>query len=201
MSITYQGLHISLGETIPDNAFIWRNDPEIFQWCRQYTLLSPEHHKRWVEKIGTCPHSKMFAIQEITGQGPDFPIGVCGLTNIDWQARHAEFSIYINRYNQRRGFGREALYALLRHGFEDFNLNKIWGEVFDGNPGKQIYISLGLTMLPGHPQHYYRNGEYIDTCFAVILKKDWDVNVINSGRDIGEPQWGYKVSKSVDLEC
>ena len=125
------GTGISLSADVPFlQARIWRNNREVFRWCRQYTGISPQAHSDWFEKMQTDPTIKMFAIYlDHPGyQTEDVCLGVCGLTSIDRVNQKAEFSLYIAPNHQKKGYGKKALYTLVKHGFEDHNLHRIWGE-------------------------------------------------------------------------
>jgi len=158
----------------------WRNDYHIYKWCRQVSILSEEDQYRWQDTIRDNPTIKMYCIQVLDlglshlEEECLVPVGVCGLTSINLIARHAEFSIYIGKEYQKKGYGQKALYTLIRHGFEEFNLNKIWGDVFVGNPGKKMLRNLHFKFAPGHEEHYFKNGQYINTELAYLFKRDFD---------------------------
>ena len=68
----------------------------------------------------------------------------------------------------------KTLFLLCQHGFDDFNLNKLWGEVFNTNVASLlIFKRMGFCPSPGHIQHYFRNGDYINTTFFNMLAPDW----------------------------
>jgi RimJ/RimL family protein N-acetyltransferase len=161
---------VKLGSVIPWEVFFWRNDKIIFDTCRQFTLISKDHHDKWLRKIENDSSIKMFSVLSDDGR----VIGVCGLTSIDWQARHAEISLYIAPEFQGKKYAKNTLKTLIKHAFEDFNLNKVWGEIFSTNT-KSIHIfkDIGFSITDGHTQHYYRNGEYIDSFIATLLRKDY----------------------------
>lgn len=168
---------------IPLQARKWRNLPEVWLWCRQFTLISEGQHQDWLERIDRDPTVKMFGIEAMIGPPrtnragklimPYRPIGVCGLTSIDRVNQNAEFSLYISPTYQRRGFARDALYLLLQHGFMDQNLNRIWGETYDGNPAWNLFASMGMTHEGTQREAYYRRGKFIDAHIWAITKGDY----------------------------
>lgn len=148
----------------------WRNDSRIWQYCRQTSLLLESDHQNWIKSLAGNSKNKMYSIHE-----DDLGIiGVCGLTNIDYIARHAEFSLYIDPTCQGKGYGEEALWLLTDHGFKAFNLNKIWGETFEHNPAQKMFKKVGYKIIPGHPHHYFKDGSYINSLFAIIYKDEWE---------------------------
>jgi len=157
-----------------EKMFNWRNNPEIYRWCRQSGPLTQEQHDRWFKWMQTDSNTRMFMITEpyvdYRDKNKEFCVGVCGLTNIDWIARHAEFSLYIDPLEQHKGYATEALKRLIEIGFNIYNLNKIWGETFEDNPARQLFEKLGMTSRPMHKAHYFKNGEFVDTYCCEIFK-------------------------------
>ena len=164
---------ISLTNHIPEDALLWRNNPIIQKWCRQYTLISLAQHKKWLEKIETDPSIKMFGIVNRKRSNEEHEIGVCGFTSIDKHNQSAEFSLYIAAHVQRQGFGKRALRALFEHGFLHMNFNRIWGEMFEGNPAEKTFITLGLKKEGTLRKSHYREGRFIDSHIYAILRNDW----------------------------
>jgi RimJ/RimL family protein N-acetyltransferase len=148
-------------------TYKWRNNFEIWKWCRQNDLLIYDNHSEWFDRIRKDPTIKMYGIETETNE----IIGVCGLTDIDRINQRAEFSLYIAPEIQRMGYGRKALKTLFSHGFLNQNLNLIWGETFDQNPALSLFKSLGMRVGGVRPQHYFREGNFIDA-HLVSLSRD-----------------------------
>jgi len=168
--IYYPDQKVYLGADIPVMARYWRNSRGIFKWCRQYTLRSEEEQSQWLKSIQGNETVKMFSIKDVGGQND---VGVCGLTSIDKQNQKAEFSLYIAQEYQRRGYAKSALYTLLRHGFFDMNLNRIWGETFEGNPAIKLFHKLGMITEGTMRETYYKEGNWLDSHIVSILRKDF----------------------------
>lgn len=161
--------NVSLGPDIPHNAREWRNHPDIRKWCRQHTLISVAHHNAWIERIKTDESIKMFSI-EANGVS----VGVTGLTSINRINQTAEFSLYIAPPYQRRGYARGALTLLLMHGFWEQNLNRIWGETFEGNPARNLFIDIGMRWEGLLEDAYYREGRFIHCNLFAMTKKGFN---------------------------
>lgn len=145
----------------------WRNHHAIWKWCRQNDLLIYDNHEEWFDKIRKDPTIKMYSISNCYGEF----VGVCGLTDIDRINQRAEFSLYIGLEWQLKGYARAALKTLFSHGFLNQNLNLIWGETFDGNPALSLFKSLGMNVDGVRPQHYFREGKFIDA-HLISLSRD-----------------------------
>lgn len=164
---------VGLGDVPVDQARHWRNLPAVWHWCRQYTHLSEGDHERWVERLHSDPSIKMFGVYDETStRASGDAVGVCGFTSIDRINQSAEFSLYINPAVQGRGFGRAALLTLLHHGFHDHNLQRIWGEVFEGNPAMRMFTALGFVVEGTRRKSYFRAGRFIDSVLISILREE-----------------------------
>lgn len=163
-----RGKTVNLTADIPNQAREWRNDREIWQWARQFTLIDERSHARWLEKISSDASTKMFGVYvAYTG------VGVCGLSDIDKQNQSAEFSIYIAKPYQGLGYGKDALVTLFRHGFLDMNLYRIWGETYQSNPAYKLFLSVGMKDEGIARKAYYRNGEFIDAHRIGLLRSEF----------------------------
>jgi RimJ/RimL family protein N-acetyltransferase len=156
---------------LPDNETLlsWRNSPRIFKTCRQFTIISKEAQEKWRANQDADPSIKMFGLYD------DFGVcdGVCGFTSIDLINRKAEFSLYISPNNQGKGYAKEALYVLFRHGFEAFNLELIYGETFAFNKALKLFEDFGMIKEATLRNRYYREGKYIDVHIISITKKEF----------------------------
>ena len=107
----------------------WRNKNEVRKTTREYRLLSMINQKKWLEKIQleNPPSSIMFGVIN----KKNLLIGVCGLTYIDWKNKHAEISCYLKLKNwQKTKESKDTIETLMKYGFNELNLNRIWSEVF-----------------------------------------------------------------------
>lgn len=158
------------------DLYHWRNDYNIWRYCRQSDLLTEGSHEKWYQGQLLGDHkNKMYSIifQDIDNQ-VNHAIGVCGLTSIDICNRNAEFSLYIASKFQKSGFGKAALITLISHGFYNLNLENIWGESFEFNPARNMFKNIGMQEDGRRRNFYYKEGKYIDAYLYSILRKEWD---------------------------
>lgn len=151
----------------------WRNEHDIWKNCRQHDLISEVHQQRWFERIN-APDSteKMYSIN-ISDDGYKKLVGVCGLTSINRTNQSAEFSLYIAPHYQNSGYGPIALHELVNHGFKNLNLNRIWGEVFAGNPALNVFLLEGFIAEGCLRQSYFRDGKFIDSYIISALRSEY----------------------------
>jgi RimJ/RimL family protein N-acetyltransferase len=147
-------------------TYSWRNDYRVWKWCRQNDVLIFQNHVDWFDKITKDNSIRMYAIHSDSG----YPVGICGLTEIDRTNQRAEFSIYIGPSYQKNGFATAALKTLLSHGFLNQNLNVIWGETFVGNHAYDMFLKVGMKHDGTRREFYYKEGQFID-CNLVSMTK------------------------------
>jgi len=165
------GQKIVLTANIPEQAREWRNDHRVWQWCRQYTLIDKLSHERWLEKISSDPTIKMFGISSLPGK---IDVGVCGFTSICLLNRKAEFSLYIVPEFQGKGYGKDALWTLLTHGFNDWGFNRIYGETYSDNDAFKMFLGLRMKVEGTMRGSYMRGGKMIDSIIVSMLKPEFD---------------------------
>ena len=149
---------------------MWRNDPAVYKYCRQHTFLSEDDHERWLTSLSSRGDVKMFGVYINSNDA----VGVCGLTSIETINQTAEFSLYIGPTYQGRGYGKTALLELLKVGFFELNLNRIWGETFEENPAAKLFENVGMTNEGRLRQTYYKAGKHIDSYIYSILRSEYD---------------------------
>jgi RimJ/RimL family protein N-acetyltransferase len=165
------GFGVQLGPLRAENLELyrnWRNDSSVRYWCRQSDLISQSEQVRWFERQDLDPTIKMYEILKVGG-----PVGVCGLTSMDLIARRAEFSLYIGPNHHRKGLGELGLRTLLAHGFNNYGLNGIWGETFEGNPAAALFEKVGMKKEGTRRQFYFKGGRYLDAHLYSILWPEW----------------------------
>lgn len=169
--LTYDGVSLRRisREDLP-KLFAWRNDPRVYQTCRQCEPLHWANHEKWFDAQSQDETMSMFVVTAPQTE----PIGVAGLTGIDPINRRAEFSLYIGPEFQGEGFGSKALVALFNYGFMVRGMNVIWGETFDGNPAASLFEALGMKKEGARRDFYYRSGSFINAHLYSITRKEWD---------------------------
>ena len=151
----------------------WRNKPELRKYFREYRELSKDMQEGWFEsKVLGDPNLVNF---EIHDSKTSKLIGHCGLYYINWIHRSAEFGIYVGDDDYRNGgYGSDALRSLVKYGFEDLNLNRIWCEVYSNNVALAVYKHIGFKHEGTMRESYYNEGQYWDAHILSMLKKEYE---------------------------
>src|SRR4051812_2921679 len=104
-------------------------------------------------------------------------IGAIGL-RIDEAHRRAELGYWIGTPYWARGFATEAAAAMLRYGFEDLQLHRIFAEHFAHNPASgRVLAKIGMRHEGCHRGHVLKWGEFVDAEQYGILREEWGVTL------------------------
>ena len=162
-----RGRHVSLRAIEIDDLgplLAWRNQPQFRRYFREYRELSYAHQQQWyTSKIVNDPSTRMFSI--VSGDNEKL-MGACGLCCIDWINRTADFSIYIGHDNLYVDgvYAIDAGIQLLKYGFEELALHKIWSEIYDFDKAKKEFLPrLGFTLDGRHRQTHWTEGKWHDS--------------------------------------
>lgn len=158
----------------------WRNSERIRKACREYRLLNMVNQEEWFERISKEKTNDMFLIVEnldYIGQSAIYDrIGVCGLTYINWKDKHAEISYYSGLTNPIRNIklATEAYNFLKKKAFEEYNLNRLWGEIYSNNEvALKLALKNGLKEEGRLRQTYWWEGKYWDSIIVAILAEEY----------------------------
>ena len=156
-------------EDLP-NYVRWLNDPRVLRYFGRLVPLSLAQEEKWYEGMLQDRTVRSFAI-EFEGRH----IGGCGFRDIDKHHRCAEVGLFIGIPELwSQGLGRDALATLLRFGFEEMNLHRIYLRVFAENErAVHLYESLGFQHEGRWRQAEFRHGRYHDILWLSILEDEW----------------------------
>lgn len=152
----------------------WRHDRNVIDYlagCFYYA--NPETDETWFENYCTqrANNIRLAICLEKTNEH----IGNVYLLNIDRIVNTGVFHIMLGETQHwRKGIGYAATQAMLAHGFNDQNLNRISLEVLATNLNAiKLYEKCGFQTEGTLKQSAYKNGQYVDTILMALLKKDY----------------------------
>lgn len=152
----------------------WRNRPDFRRYFREYRELTSEQQAAWYENVVQRDRSvRMFAIVSLDDGRL---LGACGFCYIDWVNRNADFSIYIGDDGAYIDdvLAPDAAAILLRYGFDEMNLHRVWTEIYSIDEAKQAFFpALGFTLDGTHRQTYWCDGEWHDSLFYGLLRDEF----------------------------
>jgi len=146
-----------------NTLFAWINDRETVLFNAPYSSVHYRNHTEWFDAIRRRADLAFFGIRTAAD---DRLVGSCQLHSIHPVHRSAELQIRIGEEADRgRGYGKEALGMLLRHGFFDRNLHRIQLHVFADNVAAvRLYSSAGFR-----EEGRLRDAAFIDGSFKAAL--------------------------------
>ena len=168
----------------------WRNGSELRRRTRCPWPLSLADQKRWFKGLRDRKDVMLGVFDTIeTTAVPDGRrlIGVVGFCHIDQRDRNAEISFYIGdpEYH-RKGCCSEALKLLIRYGFNELNLHRIFAEVFAFNdPSILLLEKLGFQQEGVLRDAAWRNGQWHHSVILGLLSTDkatmtWSIDTARS---------------------
>jgi RimJ/RimL family protein N-acetyltransferase len=102
-------------------------------------------------------------------------VGCVYLLDIRWVHRSAEFAILIGRKDRwKRGIGTWATRVLLRHAFDDLQLQRVWLQVCHTNQAaRRLYERTGFRNEGSLRRALFKNGQYVDVDVMAILESEY----------------------------
>jgi RimJ/RimL family protein N-acetyltransferase len=140
------------------------------EYFGRYRPLSLAEEEEWYEQMLQDPKTCNFAV-ELEGRH----VGGAGFDKIDGRNACAEVGLFIGLPELwDQGLGFDVLQSLLRFGFEQLNLNRIYLRVFARNErAVHLYEKLGFRHEGRWRQAEFRNGQYQDMLWMSVLREEW----------------------------
>ena len=101
-------------------------------------------------------------------------VGISRLMFVDYESKNAEFGIYVGEKKyQGQGIGEKALRLMLKIGFEELGLLKIYLKVSEENKRAiKLYQKLDFRQEGCLKEHYYHDGTFENVIFMALFQKD-----------------------------
>lgn len=152
----------------------WRQDRALTDgFGSPHRFIGPEVDEAWYEAYLKRRDRDVRCI--ICQEGQTIPVGLVSLIGIDGVHRHAEFHLVVGaRSEHNQGLGTAATEAMLRHGFLDLNLHRIYLYVVASNTAAiRVYEKAGLRREGTLREAAYKNGVYQDLLVMGILRSEF----------------------------
>lgn len=149
----------------------WFEDQEV---CKYNSHGKFFRNAQWFREFYNNLNSEDRVVWAICHQD-DGHIGVISLQNISSINRNAEYAIMIgNRNHWRKSVGLNASLALLGHGFEKLNLERIYCSTASGNLGMQrLAQRMGMDEEGRRRMHLFLNGSWQDMIEYGVLRNEF----------------------------
>lgn len=148
----------------------WRNLPEISAYMYSDHVISEEEHARWFGNAINDPNRRYWII-ELEGE----PVGLANLYDISVDHRRAYWAFYLASASVRgKGVGSYAERFVIRHTFEDLDLEKLCCEVLATNAAVvKMHQRYGFQVDGTLRRHVIKGGERVDVVTMSLLRDDW----------------------------
>ena len=101
-------------------------------------------------------------------------IGGVGL-RVDEEHQHAELGYWLGAPYWGKGYATEAAREILRYGFEDLGLHRVFASHFKQNPASgRILTKLGMRHEGCQREHIRKWDQFVDSELYGILRQDWE---------------------------
>lgn len=162
-----------LRESDLDDLFEYAQDPLVADLGMWQPYESYEACNAHLEQlIGLYARFLMWWALEDKASGK--MIGRCELARYDDEDRKAEVGYALNRDFWRRGLMREAMQAVLKHGYTELNLDRVSAVVLLDNTASIALLEQQGFQREGIMRHYtYVRGKADDAYLYALLMADW----------------------------
>ena len=160
-------------EDLPDLAR-WAQDWEVMHFRGGYLPWPQEETERWYERVLDAQRNRRefrYAIEDEEGK----LVGTVALEDIDWKNRSAELDIGIGEKDHwGKGYGTEAITAILDFAFRGLNLHRVWLTTSDFNRrAVRCYEKCGFRHEGRAREALFQDGRYHDVLFMGILQEEF----------------------------
>lgn len=131
------------------------------------------HQGKWFE--GLVPSmTHRWIVEDLEG----IALGLTGLWDVDWHNRNALTGLKLGGENPRRGrgFGRDAIMAVMAFAFYDVGLERLYASILEGNVASlRAYTQLCGWQVEGTSRnHVWRHGGFVNLIQIGVLREDFD---------------------------
>ena len=139
---------------------LWYPHPDITYTSKYLSYVEKQYKKNLYYDFGIEYEGKL--------------IGTCGFSSFDLENDSGEIGYVLSRKYWGQGLASEAVRRVLKFGFEELGLNRIYARIMAGNE-KSEALAQGCGM---RPEGYFKEavkakGEYRDISIYAITKKEY----------------------------
>ena len=151
----------------------WRRDPVVIDGIgAPGRFIGLDVDMKWYEEYLTRRSSEVRCAVCLADSGQ--LVGMVSLTRIDYLHSNAEYNAVVGeRELQNKGVGTAATRAMVRHGFFDLNLHRIYVSILRQNVSSiRMCENAGFREEGTIREGAYKNGRYHDLVLMGVLKSE-----------------------------
>jgi len=155
----------------------WHNDQDINSLTtgRKY-FVSTEYDRKWIEERMLDNYNYVYCA--ICEYGSSKMVGYTNLTKIDYINRKAFWGGLIigDENSKSKGYATSAAIQILKYGFCELGLNRIWADWLDDHTVAQFTTGkmLGFVQEGVSRQAVYKDNSYHDVIVMSLLKSEFE---------------------------
>lgn len=163
MSVTLKPLAV---DHLP-HVMRWVNDREVMQYfATRQTDISEAEERAYLERLVASSTDRAWSIF-----ADDRYVGQCSINQIYWPAKNGRIFLVICGNEQRKGYGRAALEALIERAFHELDLHKLWLIVRrDNRHAQAMYLKLGFDFEGVLRDEYCVQDRFFDMVRMALLR-------------------------------
>lgn len=160
-------------DDISDKYLQWLNDQETS--LQNSHALFPYTMAQLKNYVESAVQNKSQLVLAIVWKENNVHVGNISLQNINWVNRSAEYAILLGEKQfWGKGIAYEASIKLIKHGFENLNLHRIYCGTTAENTGmKKLALKIGMKQEGIRREAFYKHGKFQDIIEYGILKNEF----------------------------
>ena len=158
-----------------ESALKWMNDPEVTYFLGRRYPISRVEEERWLREASANSFASGLRLAIETQDGT--LIGSIDLHNASPEDRRAGLGIVIGEPEHwSKGYGSDAIMAVLRFAFHQMNLNRVSLEAFESNErALACYRKCGFREEGRLRRDRFKHGRYYDTIVMGVLREEFEI--------------------------
>ncbi len=161
-----------------DNAMLLEilNDPDTEKNLGGYSYpASKAGQQKWLDSLSTTDRMIRCIIADKNDLSKGF--GTVILSDINRKDGTAEIHIKLSSEGRGKGYGSDAIRAMVEYAFAEQRLNCIFATVLSYNEAsKRLFQKCGFSQEGLLRQRVYKNNNYVDVLNFSILHSEWAEN-------------------------
>lgn len=170
-----------LQEKDAENMLEWMHDPDSQKGFQKDMMsITLEEARRFCReaKLSNNPKKGQDIHWAIVDETDEY-LGTISLKNINSEYHSAEFAISVRKKVRGQNVAMEAMRLLLRRGFKEMGLHRIYMTVLADNMAAiKFYEKCGFTYEGELRDHIFTRGQYISWKIYAMLDSEYEENTI-----------------------
>ncbi|MCC5637221.1 GNAT family N-acetyltransferase [Nostoc sp. CHAB 5844] len=166
-------------ETDSEAVFVYQSDPlylRYYHWTQRTKADVDQFVQEFIVQQIEQPRTK-FQLAIILKQENQL-IGNCGIRINDFLLREANIGYEIDSRYWKQGYATEAAYTILKFGFEELGMHRIWSYcVAENLASARVLEKIGMSREGHLREKEWIQGRWYDHFLYAILNDEWKVKV------------------------